>query len=505
MTGATPQQPNLVFILPDRQRRDTLACYGNDWIQAPHLNALAQDSLVFDNCYVTQPVCCPSRASILCGQYPLDAGMPVNRHVLPAELPTLAEMLPDSYHTGYIGKWHLGDEVVAQHGFNEWLPCFDHWWHEYTDDSYRQIFSPYHHWLVDNGFEPDAPHPSGKYFSERARSQLPGEYHMASWIGGQAASFIERNAEQPFVLYVSSKEPHPPFTSPFDGLYDPATLPVEETFNRFPEGHSLFNRIRARFWMGSQYGGDTHHGRAPAGPHFDLTTDDGFRQMRANYYGCVSLVDDMVGQITTALDKAGLRDNTMVVFTSDHGEMVGTHGHVEMRSPYEESTRVPLLVRAPWLSDGQRRVSGNFSQIDFVPTLLDALGQAVPDGLAGSSRADVLRGEQDLGDNDVVIQHNGIGDRNLTSAASSHTMTADEVRQLNLLNTAPWRSVVTADRWKLTFCAVDQGELFDLNTDPLETTNLFERPEQQDRIRWMAARLRLWQAQTGDTAPLPGV
>ena len=110
-----------------------------------------------------------------------------------------------------------------------------------------------------------------------------------------------------------------------------------------------------------------------------------------------------------------------------------------------------------------------------------------------------------MSDNDVVIQHNGVGDRDLTSGATSHTMTSERVRQLNWMNMAPWRSVVTSDRWKLTLCAADQGELFDLNTDPAETTNLFDRPEHRDRVRWMAARLRLWQEEVGDTAPLPGV
>ena len=317
---------------------------------------------------------------------------------------------------------------------------------------------------------------------------------MASYLGEQAAGFIERNAKRPFVLYVSSVEPHPPFTGPYNDLYDAATLPVDETFRVFPEGHSLFNRIRSEFWL-----------QAVHSDGFDLSTEVGCRQMRSNYYGCVSIVDGMVGRILGALDDAGLRDNTVVVFTSDHGEMVGTHGHVEMRSPYEESSRVPLLVRAPWLTESRRRVGGNFSQIDFVPTLLDLLGQAVPEHLAGESRADVLRGQADLNDNDVVIQHNGVGDRDLTSAGVSHTMAPERIRQLNWLTTVPWRSVVTSDRWKLTLCATDQGELFDLNTDPAETTNLFDRPEHRDRVRWMAARLRLWQEEVGDTAPLPGV
>jgi arylsulfatase A-like enzyme len=493
---ATPERPNLVFVLPDRQRRDSLACYGNDWIQVPHLNRLADESLVFDNCYVTQAVCCPSRASIMCGLYPVDAGMPVNRHVLPDDVPTIAEMLrPGDYHTGYIGKWHLGNEVAAQHGFEEWISCFDHWWHEYTRDGLLETPSDYHRYLVDEGFEPDARHPVGRTFSDGFRAALPDpEHHMAPWLGRQAADFIRRNAEEPFVLYVSSKEPHPPFTSPYNDLYDPDAMPVDETFRSHPEGHSLFNRIRAEFWMQAVHSGG-----------FDLTSEASSRRMLANYWGCVSLVDDMVGSILGAIDETGLRDSTIVVFTSDHGEMVGTHGHVEMRSPYEESARVPLLVRAPWLHGGARRTSGNFSQIDFVPTLLELLGQDVPGNLPGSSRADVLRGEADLSGEDIFIQHNGVGDRDLTSASESHTMPAEGVRQLNLLKTAPWRSVVTADRWKLTLCAADQGELFDLNTDPKEVTNLFDRPEHRDRVRWMAARLRLWQQEVGDTAPLPGV
>jgi arylsulfatase A-like enzyme len=489
-----PEHPNLVFILPDRQRRDTLACYGNDWIQVPHLNGLAEESFVFDHCYVTQAVCCPSRASILCGLYPIDAGMPVNRRILPRAVQTIAEMLPDSYHAGYIGKWHLGDELLAQHGFDEWLPCFDHWWREYTRPELKRQLSPYHHWLVDNGFEPDAEHPAGRIFSEDFRAHLPVEYHMATWLGEQAAGFIGRNAGRPFVLYVSSKEPHPPFTSPFDDLYDPEMMPVDQTFRTYPEGHSRFNCIRAEFWMQAVHAGG-----------FDLSTESGCRRMRASYYGCVSLVDGMVGRILSALDDTGLRDDTIVVFTSDHGEMVGTHGHVEMRSPYEESSRVPLLIRVPWLTETQHRVGGNFSQIDFVPTLLDLLGQSVPGHLPGKSRADVLRGNADPGGRDVFIQHNGIGDRDLTSAAESHTMPPERVRQLNLLKTAPWRSVVTADRWKLTLCAADQGELFDLNADPAEATNLFDYPEHRGRVRGTAARLRRWQQEVGDAAPLPDV
>jgi len=488
-----PERPNLVFILPDRQRRDSMACYGNDWIRTPHLNALAAQSFVFDRAYVTQPVCAPARASLLTGLYPPTAGMPVNRLVMPPEVETVAQMVPDAYVTGYYGKWHLGDEIARQRGFDEWLSIADNWWSEYTDDATKTQFSDYWRFLKDAGYEPDVDHPGGKMYSAGMRAGLPAEYQMASFLGERSADFIHRNADRPFVLYVSSLEPHPPFTGPYDDLYDPETLPVDETFLVPPEGGTLFNRLRADFW---QHG--SHDG-------FDLSNEAGWRRLRANYFGNITLVDGMVGRIVEALGEEGVADNTVLVFTSEHGDMVGSHGMLEMRTPFEDATLVPMLVRVPWLLDGSQRVEGNFSQIDMLPTLLDLLGQSAPARLQGTSRAAVLRGEATLAHNDIVIQHNGVGDRDLTSEASGHDWPADRVRDLNYLNTVPWRSVVTADRWKLTLCIADQGELFDLNTDPDETVNLFDRPEHRDRVRAMAARLQLWQVESGDAAPLPGV
>ncbi|MCH8102265.1 MAG: sulfatase-like hydrolase/transferase, partial [Chloroflexi bacterium] len=288
-------------------------------------------------------------------------------------------------------------------------------------------------------------------------------------------------------------EPHPPFTGPYDHLYDPATTPVDETFLQYPEGSSLFNRLRADFFSNSVRDG------------IDLGTEDGWRLLRSNYWGNVKLVDDMVGTILGALDSSGVSDRTIVVFTSEHGDMVGTHRMLEMRTPYEEAVRVPLLMRVPWLLDGSQTIEGNFSQIDFVPTFLDLLGESIPNHLQGRSRAGVLRGEDTLDDNDVFVQHNGVGDRDLTSEGESHRWPADKARELNHMGTLPWRSVISARRWKLTLCAGDQGELYDLNRDASETENLFDQPEHRGRVRRMTARLRRWQLEVGDTAPLPGV
>ncbi len=488
-----PVRPNLVFILPDRLRQDTMACYGNDWIQSPHLNALAEQSFVFDNCYVTQPVCAPARASLLTGLYPPAAGMSRNRLIMPPDVQTVAQMVPDDYVKGYVGKWHLGDEIVKQRGFDHWVSSNDYWWPEYTDPADQTRFSDYHEDLVEAGYEPEEEHPGSPTFSQAQRAALPPEKQMASFLARQAAEFIESNAEQPFVLYVSTIEPHPPFSGPYNDMYDAETLPVDDTFMQFPETSSFFNRIRAELFSDCVRDG------------ISTATEAGMRQLRANYFGNVRLVDDMAGAILKAIDDAGVADSTIVVFTSEHGDMIGTHGMIEMRTPYEEAAKVPLLVRIPWQQGDGARVPGNFSQIDMLPTLLDLLDQPVPEHLHGVSRAGVFTGTDSLDGNDVIVQHNGVGDRDLTDECDSWSMPDDRVAEMNFMNTLPWRSVVTADRWKLTLCVGDHGELYDLNTDPNETQNLFDEPQHRDRVRAMAARLHLWQAEVGDTAPLPGV
>ncbi len=490
----SPQHPNLVFILPDRQRQDSLACYGNDWVQAPRLNSLAEESFVFENAYVTQAVCSPARASILTGLYPIAAGMPVNRRVLPESVRTIAEMVTDEYRTGYVGKWHLGDEIFAQHGFEEWVGTNDNWWPEYTDPVRQTELSPYHHFLVENGVEPDAEHPGGGMFSATHRVSLPADLQMASFVGNRAAEFIDRNAHRPFLLYTSTVEPHPPFKGPFDGLHDPATMPVEETFLQFPETSSRFNQLRAELFSHCVRDG------------IDLSSELGWRRLRANYWGNVKLVDEvMVGRILDALDRNELADRTIVVFTSDHGDLVGTHQMLEMRTPYEEASRVPLIVRTPWLSKKGKRVEGNFSQIDFVPTLLELMNQPVPSHLHGRSRAAVLCGEDSLAENDVFVQHNGEGDRDLAAECESFDWPEEKLDELNHLNTLPWRSIITADRWKLTLYHSDQCELYDLNTDPLETRNLFGGRAYSERVRKMAAKIRDWQQEIGDTAQLQSI
>jgi arylsulfatase len=472
------RQPNVLVFITDQQRSDTMACYGNDWIQAPRLNAFANECFVFEHPYSAQPVCTPARATLLTGLYPHAAGMMKNNILLDPEIKSIAEMMSDDYHKAYYGKWHLGQETTRQHGFDEWLPVFElPWVIDHPD-------TPYHQFLLGNGIEPDRTTEAGhRVFSARLRADLPVHLTMAHFLAEKAAEFLMQDHDKPFMLQVHCPEPHPPCAGPLAEIHDPNELPLGPAFMQYPEDASLFNRLRA----------DRHMAPKGSGAIEKEAAEQKAREFRAQYYGMVTLIDQALGIMLDALEKSGQADNTVVVFGSDHGEMAGDHGMMEKRAFYEESAKVPLMMRIPWLGRENRMIPGNIGHVDLVPTLLDLMEQPVPEHLQGVSRVPVLEGTETLSDNDVFIQWNGLGDRNLGSP------------QINLIASVPWRSIVMADRWKLNLCAGDQCELFDLNSDLHELVNLFDDPTHRDRIRDMAAKIRLWQYETGDDAPLPTV
>ena len=464
-----------------------------------NLNSLASRSFVFDAAYVTQPVCTPARASILTGLYPHTAGPIVNKVHLPKDVPTIAEMVSSGYTRGYFGKWHLGDDIIAQHGFDTWVSSEDMHRETYSKAEYLNRFSDYHRHLVDHGFEPDDEQAGAPIFSADGRAELPEEFQMASFLGNEAAEFIRENRDRPFILYVSTFEPHSPYFGPLMDMYEPSDLPVGPAFLRKPDGGSLVNRVKADYFLQYLDGGDQTQDvymKEYAATNENVSTEDGWRRLRAHYFANITLVDGMVGKIIDAIAEAGLTDTTAVVFTSEHGDMLGDHGMLEKRSMYEEASRVPLLMCVPWLTDQQARIGGSVSQVDLVPTLLELLGEETENQLQGKSLAPVLDGRATTDDNDVFIEWNGTsptkGDRDLGTPA------------INRMLTLPWRTVVSG-RWKLNLCHGDQCELFDLNSDPYELNNLFDDPAHRDRVRDMAARIQLWQQETGDDAALPAV
>ena len=392
-------------------------------------------------------------------------------------------MVSDDYVCGYFGKWHLGDELRPQHGFDRWL-SMEEYRGQYSRSEDLSRSSDYHHFLMESGFKPDTEAEGHRLFSRRMAASLPEKFTKARWLGREAARFIRGNNQHPFVLYVSFLEPHMPYDGPLNDMYPRDQLGTGPQFLRKPHANaSVLNRVFADYYMQSTFEGH------------DLSTEAGWREMRARYWGNVTLVDRSVGGILSAVEDSGLAENTIVVYTSDHGEMIGDHGMYNKQVMYEEAIKVPLIVRVPWLGKRGNVVKGRVSQIDLVPTLLELMGEPVPDELQGESRAPELRGESTLERNDIFVQMN-------RGALPGQGKFATDIPEEEIKRVVglPWRTVVSAEGWKLNLSPGDQCELYNLNTDPHEQTNLYDDPAQKNRIQDLSSRIKAWQERTGDDA-----
>ena len=480
-------RPNILVIITDQQRFDTLSCYGNNWIKTPNLDSLSKDSFIFENAYVTQPVCTPSRSSILTGLYPHTNGLIRNGISLNSETKTIAELIPDEYQKIYHGKWHLGDDSKPQHGFEKWITTHD-------PAKGENEISDYHKWAVSQGinFPEYYVRPGGDgSASEFAvfQANLPEEFTQASFIGNVTSKEILKFKEntEPFLLFANFFEPHPPYSGPLNGLYDPEKIPVGPAFLEKPRNVSDYNLSRAEHYIEGIHRTDS----VASCDGYDLSDELGWRELRANYMSNVTLVDKNIGKILDALSESGQSENTIVVFTSDHGEMLGDHGMLEKRSFYEESSKVPLLIKVPWISKEQKFISGNISHVDLVPTLLDLINQNIPENVQGSSRKKVLLGQENLDSNNIFIQWNGLGDRDLGNEL------------INKMNSISRRCIVSSDRWKLSVAeSEDSSELFDLNSDPNELLNRIFDPSCKAKIALMKDAIKRWQLDTKDSVIL---
>ena len=476
-SAQTRRHKNLLIFLTDQQRIDTMKAYGNSKIHTPNLDALAGRSFVFDSFYVAQPVCTPSRGTLLAGLYPHTHGSWENNIPLDRKIPILNQMVKDpEYVSGFFGKWHLGDELSGQGRFTE----FD------TTELYGLTTSGstptgYHRFLVERGVKPDTPAGHSRDLANR----LPKELSKPAYLAKVGAEFLERHRTEPFILYLSFLEPHafadhdwgPPFKNVNDDLYRPEELDVPATF--FEDMVPTVS-YQKRMWRVSLQRGEF--------PIAYPQTVSEFKQAKARYWGLVTLVDEMVGRVLTRLRELGLDDNTIVVFTSDHGEMMGDHRLMSKSVTYEESIKVPLLIRLPGATQAVR-VTRPATQVDIVPTLLELLDQPRPAHLQGASWAPHLRGRQSWSNRDVVVESNFRG----YAPADRAWMEKHVYYQ---------RTIITHALWKLTLSDVGEGELYDLNSDPTERRNLFFDSRHQAKIAELRERLRHWQKATADSVDL---
>ncbi len=488
-------RPNLLFIFTDEQRADTLAAYGNNRIEVPNLNKLADKSTVFERAYVSQPVCTPSRSTIMTGLTPHTNGCTRNNLPLDLEIPTIAEMLPDEYYNAYHGKWHLGDELFVQHGFDEWISIEDGYNRHFRPDRDTSTRSDYHKWLIGHGFRPR----EGETFGRGEATRLPEEYGKPSYLAEQSIRFLRERANdaRPFALYINYLEPHMPFFGPRDDQHPLDEVTIPPNFDNIPdETRPLRERLNYAHHFANGFG------------EYPLRTEADWRRLIANYWGLCSLVDTHTGRILDVLDETGLAENTIIVYTSDHGDMMGSHRMLTKSIMLEEAQRVPLLIHLPGQTE-QRRISTPVGQIDLVPTLLELMDVDTPKHVEGASLADAARtGDDSNITRDVFVEWTP-GNSNQSVAETPEKVIPDwklAVASEDELRRRPAehiRGIVTRDKWKFNWSTVGDHELYNLDEDPFETKNLAVEAEYGSKMRELAERIRRWQVQTADSVDLP--
>ncbi len=382
-------QPNILFLCTDQQRYDSLGCYGNQAIRTPAIDGLARDGVLFERCYVQSPVCAPSRASLLTGSYVHNHGLWANGVALPPHEALLSRTLADAdYDCGLIGKLHLNAAYRGrtERRYDDGFRVFK-WAHDPTHGSPENA---YHRWLA-RGY-PDryaaamANGPGRSGHDPVGFDVMPTEAHYSHWVGEEAISFLreERDPARPFFLWANFYDPHHPFVAPkeYRDRYDSATLPRPigqpgELADRPPILTEASHKSYAGFARG-----------------FTDYAPEEIQEVIAAYYAMVTLIDDEVGRILAALDDLGLAENTLVIFTSDHGEMLGDH-QLLLKGPmlYEGAVRVPLILRWPGHLPNGARCGDLVEWIDLCPTMLDVAGVPPLPGNQGLSLLPLARGE----------------------------------------------------------------------------------------------------------------
>jgi arylsulfatase A-like enzyme len=459
-------KPNLLFLWTDQQRANTLAVYGNRGYHVPVMNELASRSIVLGRCYDSQPICTPARSTVMTGSYPHQNGCVNNGIPLRRETKAVPELLNDSaYRTGYMGKWHLGDEGSAQHGFQEWVSM----------ERKGGIRTSYHDFLAQLGYKPD----SETDFSREFAARLPFDHGKPAFLAGRASEFIMKNRREPWMLYVNFLEPHPPYFGPLRDLHSDTEAPLPPNYGPGVEREPVtYQRKREapRHLTDEELGLDV----SPSEANSKEGRRDAFRVLNRYYAGNCSNVDHALGRILWALEASGQADNTIIAFTTDHGEMGGAHSLAQKSVMYEEAIHVPMLLRVPWRQSRQIVVPQPVGHIDLVPTILELMqGKPAPESLPGESWLGLLAGKARREDH-VFIEWKT--DKDVRSDA---------------------RTAISPDGWKLVLYEKDNCMLFNRNRDPLEMSNLYYRSEHRATVRKLRNRIQKWQEQQRDTMPLP--
>lgn len=456
--------PNIVFIITDQQRFDTIAALGADHMETPNLDRMAREGAAFTNMYVTSPSCAPSRASLFSGTYPHTNG--VFRNDEPWTWTWVPLLNQAGYRCVNVGKMHTSPFEVP-FGFHERHVV------ENKDRAHPALPFYLDTWdkiLWATGLEK----PSRVTYRRRAdyRDRMgafvweaPAHLHPDNFVGELAVHWLRSwTGEGPFFLQVGFPGPHPPYDPTQDWLdrYEGKSLP-EAIRGDDPDSEPAPLRALRR-----------HHQRQDhdAVVHLADPTPEQLRRQRMHYYANVSMIDAKVGEILAALEARGVLGETMVIFTSDHGDALNDHGHIQKWTMYEASVKVPALVWHPGVVAPQR-IDGLAQLFDLGPTILETAGVEPPDWMAARSLLPALTGKNPAMREAVFAEH------------------ADDL----ILDATEFVQMVREDRWKLvTFLGSGEGQLFDLDADPEERANLWDDPEHaavRDRLTRALADWRI--------------
>ncbi|HEY6738356.1 MAG TPA: sulfatase-like hydrolase/transferase [Actinopolymorphaceae bacterium] len=449
-------RPNILLICTDQQRFDAVRAYDNPEIHTPNLDRLAAEGVLFENCYVQNPVCGPSRASLMTGRYVHSHGLWANGVTLPShERLFTTDLAEGGYDCGLAGKLHL----TACHGGRterqpQGMRVF-RWAH----DPYRgSSENAYHRWLraahpdlYDAAIDPQSP---------ITFDTMPTHAHYSRWIGDETIEFLRtgREKDKPFCFIANFFDPHHGFGAPREYLerYDPGQLsrPVTKA-GELDEKPPIYTDASKK-----SYGG---HAKG-----FVEYTAEELQETKAAYYAMVTLVDDEVGRILDTLEEQGLADDTLVIFTSDHGEMLGDH-QLMLKGPmmYECAIRVPLIMRWRGRFPAGTRLTELVQWIDLAPTILEAAGLPPLARGQGDSLLGLASGDPTSWTRDWALSEY----RN-----SGHPY--DPPVHTTMLRYGDHKLVV--HHGSPASARERTGELYDLAADPQELTNLWNSPDHVD-------------------------
>ncbi len=444
-------RPNILWICTDQQRFDAVGCYGNEWVTTPNIDRLAADGVLFEHAYSQSPVCTPSRASFLTGRYPRTTRCRQNGQTIPADEKLVTRLLADvGYTCGLSGKLHLSAcnprvtrmEERIDDGYHEF-----HWMHHPDPD---WPTNEYALWLRERGQTYRREPFEG---SRWVQTSMPEEHHPTTWCAQKAINFVEAHeaSDSPWLFSVNPFDPHHAFDPPREYLeryldrlddipppnYTPGELDDKPVFQQ-REHHGAYNSPR---WY----------------PFAEMMAED-HRLVRAAYWAMCDLIDVQVGRMLDVLDRTGQRENTVVIFMSDHGEMLGDHGiYLKGSHFYDPAVRVPLVVSTPGPAVGGARSEALVELVDLAPTLLDAAGVERYAGMQGRSLWPLLSGGagDDPHRDDVYCEY--------YNAMPTHK---DPAAHATMVRTRAHKLVAMH--------GTQPGELYDLSEDPTETHNLWD-------------------------------